>query len=417
LWLPLSDPTGFIIFSFLQLFIMMYTNSLPAPDSEAVAHSHRLVTEIQKAIGEAGGLIPFSQFMDMALYAPGLGYYSAGVRKLGADGDFITAPEISSFFSQCVARQCQSVLAAFDEGVILEFGAGSGVMAAELLKELELVNGLPERYFILEVSADLRQRQRETLQAKVPQLLDRVEWLERLPSEPLRGVILANEVLDALPVQRFRLDEPAVSEFYVGLADPSNNATESPFVWQVLPTGDESLRGAVEALRSSLPVGYVSEMNLALPAFLQSVADSLAAGMVLLIDYGFPSHEYYHSQRDQGTLMCHYRHQAHSDPLILIGLQDITAHVNFTAVAEAGVAAGLHVSGYTNQANFLMGCGLSDMLLALNPDDTKTYLLKAQQAKTLIMPSEMGELFKVMALTRHLDIPLLGFAQDERVKL
>jgi len=170
-------------------------------------------------------------------------------------------------------------------------------------------------------------------------------------------------------------------------------------------------------LRPSLPIGYVSEINLALPAFLQSVADSLAAGMVLLIDYGFPSHEYYHPQRDQGTLMCHYRHQAHSDPLILIGLQDITAHVNFTAVADAAFAAGLEVSGYANQANFLMACGLPEMLLALNPDDTKSYLLKTQQAKTLIMPSEMGELFKVMALTRHLEIPLLGFTQDETVKL
>ena len=395
----------------------MYSNSLPVPDSEAVAHSHRLVTEIEKAINEAGGLIPFSEFMALALYAPGLGYYSAGVRKLGADGDFITAPEISPFFSQCVARQCQPVLAAVDDGVILELGAGSGIMAAELLMELEHLNSLPEQYLILEVSADLRQRQQETLQTNVPQLFDRVQWLERLPSEPLRGVILANEVLDALPVQRFRLDESAVSEFYLGLADPNNNATESPFVWQTLPTGDDSLRTAVEALRPSLPIGYVSEINLALPAFLQSVADSLAAGMVLLIDYGFPSHEYYHPQRDQGTLMCHYRHQAHSDPLILIGLQDITAHVNFTAVADAAFAAGLEVSGYANQANFLMACGLPEMLLALNPDDTKSYLLKTQQAKTLIMPSEMGELFKVMALTRHLEIPLLGFTQDETVKL
>ena len=395
----------------------MHNLSLPPPHPDAVAHSQRLISVIRQAINEAGGAIPFSEFMTKTLYAPGLGYYSAGVRKLGADGDFITAPEISPLFSQCVARQCQQVLAAFDESVILEFGAGSGIMAADILKELERLECLPTQYFILEVSADLQKRQRETLHAQVPQLLDRVQWLEGLPSQPLRGVMLANEVLDAMPVQRFRLDEREVSEFYVGLANSNNNPSETPFVWQVLPTRDESLQVAVDALRPSLPIGYVSEMNLALPTWIQSVADSLAAGMVLLIDYGFPSREYYHPQRDQGTLMCHYRHHAHSNPLILIGLQDMTAHVNFTTVAEAAVAAGLHVSGYTNQGNFLMACGLPELLSGLDPNDTKRYLLKTQPAKTLILPSEMGELFKVMALTRHLDRPLLGFVRDERGRL
>jgi SAM-dependent MidA family methyltransferase len=395
----------------------MHNLPLPPPHSDAVAHSQRLISVIRQAINEAGGAIPFSEFMTKTLYAPGLGYYSAGVRKLGADGDFITAPEISPLFSQCVARQCQQVLAAFDERVILEFGAGSGIMAADIFKELERLDCLPTQYFILEVSADLQKRQRETLQAQVPQLLDRVQWLEGLPSQPLRGVILANEVLDAMPVQRFRLDEREVSEFYVGLANSNNNPSETPFVWQVLPTRDELLRATVDALRPGLPIGYVSEMNLALPTWIQSVADSLAAGMVLLIDYGFPSREYYHPQRDQGTLMCHYRHHAHGNPLILIGLQDMTAHVNFTTLAEAAVAAGLHVSGYSNQANFLMACGLPELLSGLDPNDTQRYLLKTQAAKTLILPSEMGELFKVMALTRHLDRPLLGFVRDERGRL
>lgn len=391
----------------------MHSSPLPPPHPDAAAHSQRLTTAIVEAINETGGAIPFVEFMNQALYAPGLGYYSAGVRKFGADGDFITAPEISPLFSQCLARQCRQVLATFDDSVILEFGAGSGKMAAELLKELELLDCLPTQYLILEISADLQQRQRETLQAQAPHLLERVQWLENLPSQPLHGVILANEVLDAMPVQRFRLDEQDVSEFYVGLADNS----DTRFAWQMLPTSDESLRAAVEALRPTLPIGYVSEMNLALPAWIQSVADILAAGMVLLIDYGFPSSEYYHSQREQGTLMCHYRHHAHSDPLILIGLQDITTHVNFTAVAESAQAAGLQISGYTNQAHFLLACGLPEMLSALDANDSKNYLPQTQQAKTLILPSEMGELFKVMALTRDLDMPLLGFVREERARL
>ncbi len=395
----------------------MHTSSLPPPHPDATLLSQRLITTIEKRIHKAGGAIPFVEFMEQALYAPGLGYYSAGIRKLGIEGDFITAPEISPLFSQCIARQCQQVLATFDEGVILEFGAGSGIMAAEILKTLEDLNSLPQHYFILEISADLQQRQRETLQTQVPYLLNRVTWLKHLPSKPLQGVILANEVLDAMPVQRFRLDEQGVSEFYVSLADPNNKTSETPFIWQILPTRDKSLRTAVEILRPSLPIGYVSEMNLALSGWIQSVADILAAGLLLLIDYGFPSREYYHPQRDQGTLMCHYRHHSHTDPLILVGLQDITTHINFTAVAETAHTAGLQVAGYTNQAHFLLASGLADRLSALDPNDTQHYLQETQQAKTLLLPSEMGELFKVMALTRHLDEPLLGFVRDERMKL
>lgn len=395
----------------------MHTSPLPLPTSEAVVHSQHLIATIRQTISEAGGAIPFADFMAQALYTPGLGYYSAGVHKLGLQGDFITAPEISPLFSQCVARQCQQVLAAFNDSVILEFGAGSGKMAANILEELNQLACLPSRYFILEVSADLQQRQRATLQARVPELLNRVQWLDRLPEQPLQGVILANEVLDAMPVQRFHLDEQEISEFYVSIDDLNAPPSETPFVWQILPTRNESLRIAVETLRPTLPVGYISEINLALPAWVQSIADRLAAGMVLLIDYGFPCHEYYHPQRDQGTLMCHYQHWAHDDPLILTGLQDITAHVNFTAVAEAALTADLQISGYTTQANFLLACGLPELLSAHNSGDTKTYWQLTQQAKILTLPSEMGELFKVMALTRHFDIPLLGFVRDERAKL
>jgi len=389
-------------------------SSLPKPHPDAITLSQRLISTMNSAITEAGGTIPFVEFMNKALYTPGLGYYSTSLRKFGAEGDFITAPEISPFFSQCLAKQCSQILAHFDESVILEFGAGSGIMAVELLKALERLNSLPTQYFILEISADLKQRQQITLQTQIPHLLERVQWLETLPNQPLQGVILANEVLDAMPVHRFRLDEQDVSEFHIGL---SEHPIETPFIWKVLPTREESLRAAVETLRPTLPVGYVSEMNLALPAWIQSVAERLTAGLILLIDYGFPSREYYHPQRDQGTLMCHYQHHSHDNPLTLIGLQDITAHVNFTAIAESALTAGLHVSGYTNQANFLIACGLPELLSAINFDD-KIYLQKSQQAKTLILPSEMGELFKVIALTRHLeDMPLLGFTQDDRARL
>jgi SAM-dependent MidA family methyltransferase len=395
----------------------MHNSLFPSPHPDAIAHSQHLINTIKQAINNAGGAIPFVEFMNQVLYAPGLGYYSAGVHKLGAAGDFITAPEISPLFSQCVARQCQQILTAFEESVILEFGAGSGMMAADILTELECLNSLPKRYFILEISADLQQRQRATLQSKIPHLLERVHWLTQLPPEPVQGVILANEVLDAMPVQRFRLDNHDISEFYVGLASQKNNPTEMPFIWQIKSTRHQALRTAVENLRPMLPIDYISEINLALPAWLQTIADRLTRGMVLLIDYGFPRREYYHPQRHQGTLMCHYRHHAHDDPLILVGLQDITAHVDFTAVAEAAVAAHLTVAGYTTQARFLLACGLPDLLNVLDPNDSKTYLQYTQQVKKLTFPNEMGELFKVMALTRNCDIKLLGFTQDDRAKL
>jgi SAM-dependent MidA family methyltransferase len=406
-------------------------HNLPLPPPDAIAHSQQLINKIRQAMN--GEAIPFVKFMEQALYAPGLGYYSAGIHKLGAKGDFITAPEISPLFSHCVAKQCQPILASFENGVILEFGAGSGKMAAEILKALERLDCLPIQYLILEVSADLQNYQQETLQTQVPHLFHRIQWLERLPSQPISGVILANEVLDAMPVRRFRLDDNEISEFFVGIKKSPltplfqseelsedakiNFELQSPFGWQILPCRDESLRVAVEKLRPTLPIGYISEINLALPAFLQSVSDILAAGMVLLIDYGFPRREYYHPQRAQGTLMCHYRHYAHDDPLILVGLQDITAHVDFTAVAEAAVAADLSVAGYTTQANFLLASGLPEFLSGLDPNDTKTFLQYTQQVKKLTLPSEMGELFKVMALTRQYEKPLLGFVQDQRVKL
>jgi len=355
-------------------------------------------------------MIPFVEFMRQALYAPGLGYYSTGRCQFGAEGDFITAPEISPLFSHCVARQCYQILSHLKGGVILELGAGSGLMAAEILKELARLNCLPSHYLILEVSAELQQRQRLTLQTKAGEFWEQVSWLNGLPSQPFQGVILANEVLDAMPVHRFRLEKEDVSEFQVG-------HDGNQWVWHLTSTACQALRVTVEAWRSSLAVGYVSEVNLMTAGWLQALADLLVSGLILLIDYGFPNKEYYHPQRHQGTLMCHYRHYAHADPLILVGLQDITAHVDFTAIAAAALAADLQVAGYTTQANFLLACGLLELLSSYNSKEFKTYLQLAQSVKTLLLPSEMGELFKVMALTRHINIPLLGFAKDEREKL
>ncbi|HHB92375.1 MAG TPA: SAM-dependent methyltransferase [Thioploca sp.] len=383
-------------------------HSLPPPHPDAILHSQRLTATIITAIERAGGIIPFNEFMQRALYTPGLGYYSAGMRKFGVDGDFVTAPEITPLFAQCIARQCQQVLANFESGVILEFGAGSGIMAVDILKTLEKLDCLPTHYFILEISSNLQLQQKAMFEAQAPQFLSLVKWLSKLPAEPLQGIILANEVMDAIPVQIFTVQADNISESHITYADNS-------FQWQEQVTSNEILQQAVTKLE--LPVGYVSEINLALLAWIQSIADILEAGMVLLIDYGFPNKEFYHPQRNKGTLMCHYRHHSHIDPLILVGLQDITAHVNFTAVADAAVSANLHVAGYTTQANFLLACGLADILFSLNPDDKQNYLKQAQQVKTLILPSEMGELFKVMALTRNLDIPLLGFSKDERTRL
>jgi len=383
----------------------------PAAESDEAQHCQRVTDAIATAITHAGGKITFADFMSQALYAPGLGYYSAGLRKFGAGGDFVTAPEISPLFSQCLAIQCQQVLNQLDEQrVILEFGAGTGIMAAHILQCLQAWDCLPKNYYILEVSADLQQRQYDTIKAHVPDYIDKVEWLSKMPEQPISGVVLANEVLDAMPVHRFRLDAQDVSEFYVSYED-------NAFQWQCVPTESERLITQVERLRPQLDTGYISEINLSIKPWITSLASSIEQGLVLLIDYGFPEHEYYHLQRNEGTLMCHYQHRSHDNPLILAGLQDITAHVDFSDVAHTAEDVGLHVAGYTNQANFLFSCGITDLLNQYDPSDTASYLKVAQQSKVLLLPSEMGELFKVIGLTKKIDMNLCGFEKDERHKL
>ncbi len=386
-------------------------SELPAPGPEARAHSERLVAAVVEEMERRGGAIPFDRYMELALYAPGLGYYTAGARKFGPAGDFVTAPEISPVFGRCLARQVRQVLEQLGGGELLEFGAGSGRLAVDLLRELENLQALPERYLILELSPDLRQRQQETVREQLPHLADRVEWLDAEPVNGFCGVVVANELLDAMPVHRFRMEAEGPREQFVtwsgGRFENSWRPAESP-----------GLVAAVNKLGMPLAEGFESEINLRLGPWMASVGAFLEAGAVLLIDYGYSRADFYHPQRFAGTLMCHYRHRAHPDPLVYPGLQDITAHVDFTAVAEAGRAAGLEVSGYSTQAFFLMGCGLDQVMSAADPSDTSTYMDLAQGVKRLTLPTEMGERFKVLALTRGVPGPLIGFSmRDQRERL
>ncbi|MCI0401731.1 MAG: SAM-dependent methyltransferase [Gammaproteobacteria bacterium] len=387
---------------------------LPDPDPDAQAHSKRLVRVIRDEMDANGGAISFARFMEMALYEPGLGYYSAGSEKFGCQGDFVTAPLVSSLFSRCLARQCQQVLEFLGGGDILELGAGSGVMAADILLELESANCLPEHYFILDVSADLRVRQEQMILMRASHLLGQVCWIDSLPRGPLTGVILGVELLDALPVHRLRVDSAGLQELYVCV-------TAERLTWlaeAAEPALARAFEGHLGGLLQHLPDGYATEFNRALPLWLEAIAKVLSAGLMLFVDYGYPRREYYHPERADGTLLCHYRHRAHSDPLRLVGLQDITASVDFSAVAESAVAVGLDVRGFTTQVHFLLGCGLDELLEMADPSKTREFMELTRQAKQLTLPSEMGERFKVMALARNCDTPLRGFeVKDHRAKL
>ena len=376
---------------------------LPTPTAAEAARSAALVQEIKSHMARAGGVVDFEAFMALALYAPGLGYYSGPQQKFGAAGDFVTAPEISPLFGECLAQQCAEVLALVGGGDVLEVGAGSGALAAQILSALERRGAAPKRYFILELSADLRARQRDTIAARAPQAMHRVEWLDAWPTS-LTGVVVANELLDAMPVQRFWFDG-ATAHLLTVRHDGERLLWDS----RVAPS---ALAQRIAALE--LPADYVSEIGLQAEAWVASLGDVLTRGAALLIDYGFPRAEFYHPQRSGGSLMCHYRHRAHDNPLILPGLQDITAHIDFTAVAEAAQAAGLKVHGYTSQAAFLLGTGIMSLVEASDPNDTRAHLALTQAVKKLTLPSEMGELFKVMALTRGIDAPLQGFGLSDR---
>ncbi|MEW5790910.1 MAG: class I SAM-dependent methyltransferase [Pseudomonadota bacterium] len=373
---------------------------LPEPGAEERSHEAALAALIRADIAQQGGAIPFHRFMHLALYAPGLGYYVAGQARFGIGGDFVTAPELGDVFARTLAYTVAAVLAQAG-GDVLEAGAGSGALAADLLLALERLGRLPERYLILEVGPDLRARQRQRLESRVPHLLARVQWLDEPPAS-ITGVVLGNEVLDAMPVHAFELDESGQAW------ERTVRWMGETFAWdRAAPTG--ALAERLTQLAPRLAAPYQSEVNLAAEAWIADLGGRLRTGALLLVDYGFPAAEYYHLQRSMGTLMCHYRHHAHGDPLRLVGLQDITAHVDFSAVAAAGERAGLTLLGYASQAQFLLDAGLREVLMASSSPDSAVQMALANQVKRLTLPSEMGELFKVLALGRGLLGPLPGF--------
>ncbi len=385
--------------------------SLPIPSPQSQAHSQQLCALISQSIAQQGGWISFAEFMHMALYTPRLGYYSGGAQKFGIAGDFVTAPEISPIFAQTLANQAAQVLVA-TQGDILELGAGTGKLAANLLLQLQALNILPNQYLILEVSDHLRQIQLETLQKKLPaDLSSRIVWLEKLPIDFI-GLIFGNEVLDALPVHLVVKHNEAWLER--GLAF---NADTDDFEWQNKPLSNVNL---ADNLAINLQNGYLTEMCPAAAGLINSLADSLKQGLILMIDYGFGASEYYHPQRNIGTLMCHYQHYAHTNPLINIGLQDITAHVNFSQIAQiANVNAmpcephGIRLAGYASQTQFLINCGILDILQQFSPQHSD-YIKLAAAAQKLLSPAEMGDLFKVVAFSKNFDEDLIGFINGDK---
>ncbi|MDZ7645087.1 MAG: SAM-dependent methyltransferase [Woeseiaceae bacterium] len=334
--------------------------TLPIPDTDSLRHSERVTASLKSLIADAGGSISFGEFMQHALYAPGLGYYAAGTQKFGAAGDFVTAPEVSPLFGRVLARQSAGVLAQLGNADVLEFGAGSGALAEHVLAKLAALEQLPRHYLILDVSADLRERQRERLTATLPALVDRVRWLDALPKD-FRGVVIANEVADALPVERFVVGSDGLQQMRVAVDDDR-------FAWRraSAPGWMKDAVATIERdLGRALPPGFVSELSPGLHGWLADIGASLGEAVVFLFDYGVARHEYYAPDRDGGWLRCHFRHRVHGDPLVYPGIQDLTAWVDFTAAAEAAVAAGLSVAGFVTQAGFPLNGGLAEELAEL----------------------------------------------------
>ncbi len=377
---------------------------LPAPSPEALAHSQRLFEAVVAGISSGGGWIPFTRYLELALYAPGLGYYAAGARKFGAEGDFVTAPEISPLFARLLARQVAQVLALVG-GDVLELGPGSGVLARDLAAELAVLGASPPCYRLLEVSADLRERQQSLLAGAA----QRFEWLDRLP-EKFTGVVIANEVLDVVP---FHLVARIGGKWF----ERGVGVDAGALAWRDRALGEGALR---DRARQAFPQGegdYLSEIGLAGEALAQTLCERLERGLVIFIDYGFAAREFYHPQRSEGTLRCHYRHRFHGDPFLYPGLQDITAHVDFSAIAAAGEMAGAQALGFSTQANFLVSCGLAELVATSDPSQAAAHLKLTNALNRLVSPAEMGELFKVLALGKGIAEPLSGFRSGRALPL
>ncbi len=377
----------------------MSAPSLPQPTPEAQAASDALTVLIRQRIATNQGWLPFAGFMQLALYQPQYGYYTGGAHKIGAAGDFITAPALTPLFAQTLARQIRPLLAQ-TAGRIYEFGAGTGALAAGLLNSL---GDSLQHYFIIEISPDLAERQRTYLAEHAPDQLARIHWLHELPDR-LDGILIGNEVLDAMPCDIVRRSSHGIE--LMGVAD-NNGQLE----WHAIPA-PPALAAAADALLPDLD-GYTSEIHLQQQAFIRTLAARLQCGALLLIDYGFDAAQYYHPQRHEGTLIGHYRHHTVHNPFERIGLTDLTCHVNFTAIAEAGCEAGLDLIGYTTQATFLLNLGLTDLLAQQGASDTEAYIRAAAACQTLLAPQEMGELFKVIALGKAIDADWEGFAQGD----
>ena len=366
-------------------------HALPTPGTEALAHSDRVAAHIRGEIERDGGFIPFTRYMELALYAPGLGYYVAGARRFGAAGDFVTGPELTPLYGAAMARQLSPILAASHGRQIVDLGAGSGALAASLLQAFAAADALPVAYRILEVSPALRAQQRATIEAAARGGAAHVEWLERLPAS-IDGVVLMNEVLDAVAPR-------LVARRGDGWWERGVTWRRGAFAWDVRPLDDARVRALAEARFPATP-DYASEVNPAAEALVATIAQRIGRGALLVVDYGFPRHEYYHPQRSDGTLVGHYRHRVHADPFLWPGLSDLTTHVDFTAIADAGARAGLHVAGFSTQASFLLGCDILELLREAGATESADYLRAAAAVQKLLSPAEMGELFKVLLLAR-----------------
>jgi SAM-dependent MidA family methyltransferase len=382
------------------------TNKLPAPDPIAQQYSDQLLSHIKQKIAEQGGKISFADYMQHCLYYPGLGYYSAGSYKLGEQGDFTTAPEISSLFSQTLAQHISDVFSQTAQSNILEFGAGSGKMAVDILSELETNACHIDYYYIIEASADLRQRQEELINRELPHLKGKVVWLTALP-ENFVGVIIANEVCDAMPFHRLHFHNDNVTECYIEFKEEHLQWCEGEL------SQAELVNHANEILELLDGNDVITEVNLASLAWLTSLANSLKQGAIFIIDYGYPKASFYHPQRTDGTLMCYYQHQGHSNPLVLQGLQDITAHVDFTALAQVAIDNGLDIEGFQTQADFLLAGGITALASNKQHLDDMAIFKQATEIKRLTLPSEMGETFKVLSLSRSLEQPLSRCQQSD----
>lgn len=408
--MPHSHPFPAFCASFenYQAWIDQQTKALEVPpaSAEAIATSYKLSRQICQKIKQQDGALAFSQFMKMALYQPSLGYYSAGSRKFGQAGDFVTAPEISSLFGRSISNQIAQVFETQSKQV-LEIGAGSGKLMCDILLELEAQDRLPDNYFILEVSADLQQRQKVQLLKKAPQLVNRVRWLDKLP-ENFKGVILANEVLDALPTDLLKKEHEQCLKAAVVCQDKG-----FAFQWET-----DFVKPQIEGAYKKWPAGYTTEFNHTIEPWLTSLSDCLAQGLILLIDYGYSRQELYQVERSQGSLQCYYRHHKHFNPLLLLGLQDITSSVDFSLVAESGVKSGLDLQGYTTQMMFLIGCGIEDYIAGVKESDTMSSLKLGQELRALMMPDQMGETCKAIAFCKGYSDRLRGFSvQNDRHKL